>query len=137
MSLFANDERAAGGEFSAAEVDDVRDEIGIGTDGGEVVFGVSFVPPEFERRKSFALGEVKADSRSERVGFVVNARRHFAFDLGGVAELKRAEGHVDSVAGHVTEGAGAEIAPAAPFEVMVEAVDVRTHLGRPNPGIPV
>jgi hypothetical protein len=36
-------------------------------------------------------------------------REAISHSTRGVAELQRAEGHVDRVAGHVAEGAGAEI----------------------------
>jgi len=53
-----------------------------------------------------------------------------------VAEFEGAEWHIDSVASHVAKGAGAEIVPAAPIELMVNLVLETGGMGRAEPDIP-
>ena len=71
------------------------------------------------------------------VGFRVDAGGDFAFDFVGVAEFEGAEGHVDGVAGHVAEGAGAEVVPAAPFEAMIDVLFEGPLHGGSEPEVPV
>src|ERR1035437_7873582 len=88
---------------------------------GTVRLGIASIkPPEGHGRLALASRELKADFGFERVGFLVNGRA-LGFDFHWVAELERAEGHVDGMAGHVPEGAGAEILPPAPVPRMIDS----------------
>src|SRR5712691_5470712 len=78
------------------------------------------VPPEGKRRQTFASRKLESDSRFERIAFFVDGGR-VGFNLGGIAELERAKGHVAGVTGHVTQRAGAEILPAAPDEIVINS----------------
>ena len=136
-AFVTDDDGSTEGHFSTAEFDDIGDDGGLRADGIEGGFWIAVIPPEFEGREAIALGELEADARSEGVGFGVNLGGHFALDLGRVAELEGAEGHVDGVAGHVAERAGAEVGPAAPFERVVEAFFVGAHLSGADEAVPV
>ena len=57
-------------------------------------------------------------------------------DRLGVEQLERHAGDVDRVAGHVAEGAGAEVQPAAPGERLVARV-VRPVMGGAEELVPV
>ena len=108
-----------------------------GRSGLSGVARVAVVPPELERRQVSALRELEADARGLGEGLRVNARGQFALDDVGIAELERAERHVDGVAGHVAQGAGAEIIPAAPLERVIDVLLEGPLAGRAEPEIPV
>ena len=76
------------------------------------------------------------DLRAERIGFLVHRFERDAFDLGRMTEVERAERHVDGVASHVAECAGAEVLPAAPFEGVVNIFLERARRRATEPDVP-
>ncbi len=103
----------------------------------EGVNGVAVIPEHFERRQAFTFGELEADAGSLGESFRIKARGKFKLDDAGIAELERAERHVDGVARHVAERAGAEVEPAAPFEIVIHILLERAFRRRPEPQIPI
>src|SRR5206468_1141378 len=98
---------------------------------------IAVIPPEFARRQAFAFGKLEANARGKRESFGINARSDFEFDDAWKAEFERAEGHVHSVTGHVTEGACAEVIPTAPGEGVINAAFEGPKGSRAEPQIPV
>ena len=85
---------------------------------------------------SVARAEPGADDRPDRVALVVDDPRGIDdLDRLGVEQLEGHAGDVDRVAGHVAEGAGAEVEPAAPVERLVIGV-VRPVVGRAEELVP-
>ena len=133
LALFADDECAAGGQL-ALGAEDVLHDVVVRTQGfHRFLAGVAVIPPEFERGQSVALGEFKADARGLGIGVGKEFGGLLAFDDVGVTHLEGAEGHVHRVAGHVAEGAGAEVAHAAPGEGVIRALLVGAHGRGSNP----
>ena len=91
-----------------------------------------------------ALRKLEANFGADRIRFLVHDAEGRGFNFCGVAKVEGAEGHVDGVAGHVAECAGAEVLPAAPVERLVNSIVnirimaayVRPHRSRSNPKIP-
>jgi len=77
-------------------------------------------PPEAERRQAFTSGKLKTDFRVSGVHFFGHPGG-LGLNLGRIAQLERAEGPVDCVAGHVAQRAGAEVLPAAPSEWLIHS----------------
>ena len=72
-----------------------------------------------------AFGEVVFEDRVLRIALVLDdSRGRLDVDRDRIEEFQRHDGHVGRMAGHVAQGAGPEIEPAAPFEGMIDAGDV-------------
>ncbi len=106
--------------------------------GGDVIVRLpaAVVPIEGRRREAFAGREFKLDPGFIRIGLAVRAFHRFGDDAGRVTELERAERHVGGVAGHIAQGAGAVIVPAAPVEGEI-TIAIFTLSGRTQPEIPI
>jgi len=120
---------------------------GVGEVGGVDVlaFGVlefAVVPVDIEGWAVFAVGEFTGgvtpfDDGAERELVVAVAVDFEDFDLGGEAWIHAHEDAVHGVAGHVGEGAAAEVVEAAPFEWVVDVLFEGAHGGWPDPEVPV
>jgi len=67
---------------------------------------------------------------------VVEEQGGTALGFGGITQFQTNENGMEDMAGHIAEGAGAEIPPSAPVPRRVEGV-VRTHGSWPDKEIPV
>src|SRR6185437_14085833 len=72
----------------------------------------------------------------ERIRFAVHVGA-FRFNGAGITELQRTERHVDRVACHVAQGAGAKINPSPPDEGMISVLLERPRWSRSEPEIPI
>ena len=128
LAIVPDDERAAGRQLLVGR-DDFRDPILWRTQRLKGLLRVTVIPPELERRHVPARGEVEADARGRGERLRKGPGSNFALDDVGVAQVERPEGHVDGVAGHVAQRAGAEVVPAAPFEDVIDIL-LEWPLGR-------
>ena len=80
------------------------------------------VPGQRHGGPRFVGGELELDDRPLGIALLVVARR-FGLDRDRVAQIEGHERHVDRVAGHVAQGAGAEIPEAAPGERMIAVAE--------------
>src|ERR1039458_10250263 len=88
---------------------------------GIVCLGIAPIePPKGHGRLALAGRKLKANLGLERVALLVHDRRS-RLDLRRIPQLERTEGHVDGMAGHVPQRAGAEILPPAPVERMIDS----------------
>src|ERR1700683_912250 len=60
------------------------------------------------------LGEFEANLGPDGISLLVHVAERRRFDFCRVAEIQGAKWHIDRVARHIAECAGAEILPAAP-----------------------
>jgi len=111
---------------------------------------VAVVPNEFQRRHFATCRKFVGDHGSERISFVVHASRtglnaEWIAPLASVlppskrewgAEFKRTKHRVHCMAADVTECAGAEIPPAAPFEGKISGI-IRARWRGAEPEIPI
>src|SRR5690606_39299479 len=92
------------------------------------VFARKFEMHDRGRRK--AIGEV---------GLVKDStppRAHGALHFGGIVDGKNAEGGVENMAGHIAEGACAELEPSSPVEGEVCWIEINMLRG-PQPQVPI
>ena len=78
---------------------------------------VAVAPGELHGRRprgAAAGGEIQGHLHAGGRGVRIDGRA-FGLDGGGIFQSQGPEGQVHEVAGHVAEGAGAEVPPAAPF----------------------
>src|SRR5579862_1033105 len=126
-ALRPDEERSAAGDLLAlVELDGRLDE--------DVVL-LALVPDHLAGRHVAARGELVGDLRPAGVGFRID-RLRLGFHRRRGAEPKRAVGQIRGMAGHIAEGAGAEVPPAAPLEVQVGGV-VGALGRRAEPLVPV
>ena len=72
----------------------------------------------------FALGKVEANFGTDGIRFLVHPAERHRFNFRRVVEIQGAKRHVDRVACHVAQRAGAEILPAAPVERLVNSISI-------------
>ena len=92
-----------------------------------------------------AFGKVEANFGTDGIRFLVHLPERHRFHDRWVFEIQGTKRHVDRVACHVAQRAGAEILPAAPVERLVNSISIlwiwtgliRPQRSRPNPGIPL
>lgn len=148
--LAADVDVAALGEvhrFAVWHGEEFLGDAGVGEVGGVDVlaFGVfefAVVPVDIEGWAVFAVREFTGgvapfDDGAEGELVVAVAVDFEDFDLGGEAWIHAHEDAVHGVAGHVGEGAAAEVVEAAPFEGMVDILFEGAHGGWPDPEVPV
>src|SRR5690242_15187708 len=158
LSLVADDQTAAAGNF-AAKGFNVHGEIlrrlvaavMLGRVVGQRLAAV--IPPERCGRKfdgvmtmekspmrgwnrNFAFRKFKSDFGADGISFPVDAVNGHRFDFCRITKAKCAERHIDRVAGHVAQGAGAEILPATPVEGMIDVLFERPGGSRSEPDVP-
>src|ERR1700691_3165633 len=91
------------------------------------------------------LGELKANLGPDWIRLLVHLAERHRFNFRRIAKVQGAEWHIDGVARHVAERAGAEILPAAPVKWIVNSIRIfwimrtliRSHRSWSNPKIPI
>ena len=97
---------------------------------------LAFIPGQFERRESFALGELIDHHRLVGMDFGIAADDALTLDRSGGAQLQGRLHRVQGVGAAVAHHAAAKIPPAPPHHRVVAAV-IGTLGGRAEPQIPV
>jgi len=97
---------------------------------------LAFIPGQFERRESFALGELIDHHRLVGMDFGIAADDARTLDRGGSAHFQGREDAIQGVGAAVAHHAAAEIPPAPPHHRVVAAV-IGTLGGGPEPQVPI
>jgi hypothetical protein len=96
----------------------------------------ALVPIDLHRPHALARRYVPANAAAQGIALVAAAPVEFHFDAGGVPDLECPENAVQNMAGHVADGAVAEIVPAVPLVRMQVGVVVAIRRGA-NPIVPM
>src|SRR6201998_4768664 len=99
----------------------------------------------FDGNARITLGKGEADFGTERIRLLVDLSERHRFDFCRVIEIQGAKRHIDRVARHITQCAGAKVLPTAPVKRLVDpiwiiwimAAYVRPHRCRSNPNVPI